>query len=181
LLAGVAFLEYFVFYTVAFWLPTIFKRQSGFSDVRVGLLGTLPYVAALIAMLINGWHSDKTRERRWHSAVPQFIAAIALLGLLTLPSSTPMLVTLFAMLCVIHAFLASFWAMPTELLSESAAAAAVGLVNSLASVAGFAGPFAFGYLNSRTGSYSSGFALMMLCAVASGLLVLRVQRPGRML
>jgi ACS family tartrate transporter-like MFS transporter len=68
LLASVAFLEYFVAYTVAFWLPTILKRMSGFSDVRVGVLGMLPYVAGLIAMLINAWHSDKTQERRWHSA-----------------------------------------------------------------------------------------------------------------
>ena len=67
LLASVAFLEYFVAYTVAFWLPTILKRMSGFSDVRVGVLGMLPYVAGLIAMLINAWHSDKTQERRWHS------------------------------------------------------------------------------------------------------------------
>jgi len=174
LLSSVAFLEYFVFYTVAFWLPTMLKRQSGFSDVRVGLLGTVPYVASLIAMLINGWHSDKTRERRWHSAVPQFIAATALFGLITLPASTPTSVTLFAMLCITHAFLPPFWAIPTEILSESAAAAGVGMVNAVGSVAGFAGPFAFGYLNSRTGSFSSGLALMMLCAIAGGLLVLRV-------
>jgi MFS transporter, ACS family, tartrate transporter len=174
LLASVAFLEYFVAYTVVFWLPTILKRQSGFSDLRVGLLGTVPYVAGLMAMLINGWHSDKTQERRWHSAVPLFIAAAALFGLIALPASTRILVTLFTMLCTVWGFLPVFWAMPTEILSESAAAAGVGMVNAVASVAGFAGPFAFGYLNSRTGSYSSGLMLMMLCAMASGLLVLRV-------
>jgi ACS family tartrate transporter-like MFS transporter len=173
LLASVAFLEYFVFYTVAFWLPTMLKRQSGFSDVRVGLLGTVPYLASLIAMLINGWHSDKTGERRWHSAVPLFIAAVALFGLITLPASTRTLVTLFSMLCVTHAFLPAFWAIPTEILSESAAAAGVGMVNAVASVAGFAGPYLFGYLNSRTGSFSYGLALMMGSAIASGLLVLR--------
>ena len=149
------------------------KRQSGFSDVRVGLLGTVPYVAALIAMLINGWHSDKTGERRWHSAAPLFIAAMALFGLITLPASTRISVTLFTVLCSTEAFLPVFWAMPTEILSESAAAG-VGMVNAVGSVAGFAGPFAFGYLNSRTGSFSSGLALMMLCAIAGGVLVLRV-------
>jgi ACS family tartrate transporter-like MFS transporter len=174
LLASVAFLEYCVFYTVAFWLPTMLKRQSGFSDVRVGLIGSVPYVATLIAMLINGWHSDKTGERRWHSAVPQFLAAIALFGLITLPASMPISVTLFTLLCMVEAFLPVFWAMPTEILSESAAAAGVGMINAVASVAGFAGPFAFGYLNSRTGSFSYGLGLMMVCAIAGGLLVLRV-------
>jgi ACS family tartrate transporter-like MFS transporter len=177
LLASVAFFEYFVSYSVFFWLPTILKRVSGFSDVRVGLLGTLPYVAGLIAMLINGWHSDKTQERRWHSAIPQFIAAVALLGLITLPASTQMSVTLFTLLLCVSGFLPVFWTMPSEILSESAAAAGVGMINAVGSVAGFAGPFAFGYLNSRMGSYSYGLGLMMVCAVAGGLLVLRV--PAR--
>jgi MFS transporter, ACS family, tartrate transporter len=174
LLSSVAFLQYFVFYTLVFWLPTMLKRQSGFSDVRVGLLGTVPYVATLIAMLINGWHSDKTGERRWHAAGPLFIAAIALSGLITLPASTRVSLTLFTILCSTESFLPVFWAMPSEILSESAAAAGVGMVNAVGSVAGFAGPFAFGYLNSRTGSFSSGLALMMVCAIAGGLLVLRV-------
>jgi MFS transporter, ACS family, tartrate transporter len=176
LLASVAFLEYFVAYTVVFWLPTILKRQSGFSDMRIGLLGMVPYIAALIAMLLNGWHSDKTRERRWHSAVPQFIAATALFGLIALPVSTWMSLTLFAMLCSIYAFLPVFWAMPSEVLSEQAAAAGVGMINAVGSVAGFAGPYLFGYLNTRTGSLSSGLMLMMLSAIAGGLLVLRA--PG---
>ncbi len=178
LLAAVAFFEYFVAYTVAFWLPTILKRQSGFSDLRVGLIGTLPYVVALMAMLINGWHSDKTGERRWHSAVPQFIAAIALFALIALPASTSVSVTFFTLMCIMWAFLPVFWAMPGEILSESAAAAGVGMVNSVGSVAGFAGPFAFGYLNNRTGSYSYGLALMMVCAIAGGLLVLRIPVTG---
>jgi nitrate/nitrite transporter NarK len=81
------------------------------------------------------------------------------------------------MLCLVWGFLPVFWATPSEILSESAAAAGVGLINAVGSVAGFAGPFAFGYLNSRMGSYSYGLGLMMFCAVAGGLLVLRV--PAR--
>jgi len=77
-------------------------------------------------------------------------------------------------LCSTEAFLPVFWAMPSEILSNSAAAAGVGMINAVGSVAGFAGPFAFGYLNSRTGSFSYGLVMMMVCAVAGGLLVLRV-------
>ncbi|HXM61573.1 MAG TPA: MFS transporter [Terriglobales bacterium] len=174
LLASVAFLQYLVFYTFIFWMPTMLKRQSGFSDMRVGLLGTVPYLVGLIAMLVNGWHSDKTGERRWHSAVPLFVAALTLVGLITLPASMRISMTLFTVLCSTEAFLPVFWAMPSEILSNSAAAAGVGMINAVGSVAGFAGPFAFGYLNSRTGSFSCGLVLMMVCAVAGGLLVLRV-------
>jgi ACS family tartrate transporter-like MFS transporter len=126
LLAAVAFLDYFTGYAVIFWLPTVLKSQSGFSDVQVGVFGAVPYVVALIAMLVNGWHSDKTRERRWHAAVPLFITAAGLLCLITLPSSNLMMVLLFSMICVFLAFLPPFWAIPTEILSASTAAVAVG-------------------------------------------------------
>ena len=175
LLASVAFLDYFVGYSFYFWLPTILKRQSGLSDAWVGLLGALPYVAAFAAMLINGWHSDRHRERRWHTAAPLFIAATALLGLVTLPNSTPLTLVLFTLVTLATAaFLVTFWAIPTEILSESTAAAAVGMINAVGSIAGFAGPYVFGYLLSRTGSFSQGLALMMIPALAGGTLVLRI-------
>lgn len=179
LLAGLAFLNYFAFYTFAFWFPTMLKRQSGLTDARVGLIGALPYVATFIAMQVNGWHSDKNSERRWHSAIPMFISAAGLLGLLAQPRSTPVAMALFTMAGLAYAYLPTFWAIPTEILSQSAAAAAVGMVNAVASVAGFAGPHLFGYLNTRTGSFSSGLALMMVCALTGGLLILRVPKSAR--
>ena len=179
LLAGLAFLNYFAFYTFAFWFPTMLKRQSGLSDVRVGLIGAVPYVAAFIVMQINGWHSDKNCERRWHSAVPMFVAAAGLLGLLSQPRSVPVAMVLFTMAGLAYAYLPTFWAIPTEILSQSAAAAAVGMVNAVASVAGFAGPYLFGYLNTRTGSFSYGLALMMVCALTGGLLILCVPKSAR--
>src|SRR5207247_2304031 len=90
LLAAAAFLDYFAGYAVIFWFPTVLKRQSGFSDAHVGVLAAVPYAVALIAMLVNGWHSDRRRERRWHAAVPLFIAAAGSICLLSLPSSTLM-------------------------------------------------------------------------------------------
>ncbi|PYV21263.1 MAG: MFS transporter [Acidobacteria bacterium] len=92
LLAAAAFFDYFVEYSFVFWFPTLLKRQSGLSDLWVGLLGSVPYAAAFAAMLIAGWHSDRTGERRWHSAIPQIIAGIALACLLVLPYSTPVMV-----------------------------------------------------------------------------------------
>jgi ACS family tartrate transporter-like MFS transporter len=178
LLASLTFLSYFVLYSFAFWFPTMLKRQSGLSDVRVGLLGAAPYLATFVAMQVNGWHSDKRRERRWHSAVPLFIAAAGLTGLISQPGSIPLSVVLFTMVCIAYAYLPTFWAIPTELLSQSAAAAAVGMVNAVGSIAGFAGPYLFGYLNTRTGSFSSGLALMMVSALAGGLLLLCTPRSA---
>jgi MFS transporter, ACS family, tartrate transporter len=179
LLASLTFLNYFALYSFAFWFPTMLKRQSGFSDVRVGLLGTVPYLATFIAMQVNGWHSDKYCERRWHSAVPLFIAATGLLGLISQPHSIPLSVVLFTMACLSYAYLPTFWAIPTGILTQSAAAAAVGMINAVGSVAGFAGPYAFGYLNTRTGTFSYGLALMMVSALAGGLLILSTAKGAR--
>jgi sugar phosphate permease len=176
LLAAVCFLNYFAYYSFLFWLPTMFKRQSGFSDLHVGLLGALPYAALFVAMLVNGWHSDRQRERRWHCAVPSLIAAVALLGLAAHPQSIPVLLTLFTLATIGNAYLPALWAMPTELLCKSAAAASVGMTNAVGSVAGFAGPYLFGYMNSQFGSFSYGLTVLALSSLAAGLLVLRIAK-----
>lgn len=181
LLASVTFLDYFVFYSFAFWFPTMLKRQSGFSDVNVGLTGAVPYLVLFIGMQVNGWHSDKSRERRWHATVPLFIAAAGFLGLVTQPGSIPLLLLLFTMAGLSNAYLPAFWAIPTEILSQSTAAAAVGMINAVGSVAGFAGPYLFGYLNTRMGSSSYGLAVITVSAVAGGLLMLRTPKSARAL
>ena len=176
LLAAVTFLNYFVFYSFAFWFPTMLKRQSGLSDLRVGLLGAIPYLATFAVMQVNGWHSDRQRERHWHSAFPMFIAAVGLLGLITQPRSIALSVIFFSMAGMAAAYLPTFWAIPTEILSQSAAAASVGMINALGSIAGFAGPYLFGYLHTRTGSFSYGLAVMVLSAIGGGLLILFTPR-----
>lgn len=179
LLASLTFLSYFVLYSFAFWFPTMLKRQSGLSDARVGLLGAAPYLATFIAMQVNGWHSDRRCERRWHSAVPLFLAATGAFGLINQPHSVPLSVLLFTMVCMAYAYLPTFWAIPAEILRPSAAAAAVGMINAVGSIAGFAGPYLFGYLNTRTGSFSSGLGLMMVSALAGGLLILCTPRSAQ--
>ena len=172
LMAGLTFLSYFAVYTFAFWFPTMLKRQSGLSDMHVGLLGAVPYMAAFAGMLVNGWHSDRRRERRWHSAIPLFVAAVGLLGLISRPHSAPLALLFFTMAGFCYAYLPAFWAIPTEILGQSAAAVAVGMINAVGSAAGFAGPFLFGYLNTRTGSFSSGLAVMMIGAIGGGALMI---------
>jgi ACS family tartrate transporter-like MFS transporter len=176
LLAGIAFLEYFSGYAVYFWMPTMLKRQSGFSDVNIGLIGAIPYVVAFFVMIINGWHSDRHGERRWHSAVPLFIAAAGLFGLVTQPHSMLLTVILFTMVGVNIAYLPVSWAIPTEILGASAAAASVGMINGVGSIAGFAGPYAFGWLRTMTGSFAAGLGVLGISAFTAGLLLLCVPR-----
>jgi ACS family tartrate transporter-like MFS transporter len=180
LLASVCFLDYFVLYCFMFWFPTMLKRLSGFSDLNVGFLGALPYLVAFVAMQVNGWHSDKSRERHWHSAMPFLIMATGLLGLIIHHGSISFSLVLFTMVAMGGiAFLPTFWAIPTEILGQSAAAAAVGMINAVGSVSGFAGPYLFGYLNTRTGSLSSGLAVMLVSSLAGAILMLCTPRRAQ--
>ena len=176
LLATANFISYLTMYSFAFWIPTMLKSFSGLSDVRVGILGAVPYMVTFVAMQINGWHSDRSGERHWHSAIPILLAAFGALGLISQPHSLFVLVAFFTLGANIYSYLPTFFSIPTEILSQSAAAAAVGMINSFGSVAGFAGPYAFGYLHAQTGSFSYGLAGMAVAALAGGVMILRAPR-----
>ena len=144
----------FTYYSLLFWLPSMMKRLTGFSDVRVGLLGALPYVAVFLAMLLIGWHSDRQLERRWHTAVPVLLSAAGFFGLVLQPHSSVLLLVLFTVASIGNSYLPVLWSIPTEYLSKSAAAAAVGMINALGSIPGFLGPYLLGYLSTKTGSFT---------------------------
>jgi MFS transporter, ACS family, tartrate transporter len=176
LLAAAGLLSYFVAYGFIFWFPTMLKRQTSLSDTMVGVIGAIPYMTLFLAMLANGRHSDRYLERRWHAAIPCFLAAIGALALTARFQSLPALMLLFTMIALVTAHLPVFWAIPTTLLTSSAAAAAVGFINAFASMAGFAAPYLLGYLSARTGSFATGMAAICLFAIGAGLLVLCVPK-----
>ena len=174
-MASLTFLAYIGQYTFVFWFPTMLKRLTGFTDMRVGILGALPFLAAFVAMQFNGWHSDKQAERRWHSATPLFIAGIAYFFLSIPGHSVAVTVALFTVAGVLTAYLSTFWAIPTEILSHAEAATAVGLINAVGSIAGFAGPYIFGYVYTSTGgSFSLGLRFVMTAVFIAGLMILRI-------
>jgi ACS family tartrate transporter-like MFS transporter len=65
--------------------------------------------------------------------------------------------------------------MPTMILSESAAAATFGLINSIGQLGGFAGPYAIGFLNDHTHSLTASFGFIALIYVAAGGLILSLK------
>jgi MFS transporter, ACS family, tartrate transporter len=162
-------------YGVAFWLPSILKRLSGQSDLRVTLFAALPYLAGFLVQQLNGWHSDRTLERRWHAALAIFLCGISLLLAVIYGSS---LATAVAMFCLVgagyYSFHPCFWAVPTAFLSESAAAASIGLINSLGNLGGFVGPLMMGYLVSRTHSFTAGLLYLVGSLCLSGVLMVAV-------
>ena len=171
-------------YGIAFWLPTIVKRLSGLSDLKVTLIASLPYIAAFIVQQLNGWHSDRTGERRWHATLPLFLCAITLTLAVLLGSHPGLSIALFVLVgASFYGFQPCFWAVPTMFLSESAAAASIGLINSVGNLGGFIGPFIVGYLVTRTHSFNAGLFYLVASLVVAGTLMLTVgaRRPQAVL
>jgi len=162
-------------YGIAFWLPTMLKRLSGQNDLKVTLLASLPYLAGFLTQQLNGWHSDRTRERRWHAAVPVLLSGLGLLFAISSGSHVAPSIIFFTMVgAAYYAFHPAFWAVPTEFLSESAAAASIGLINSVGNLGGFLGPLIMGYLVSRTRSFTAGLWYLVGSFFVSGILMLTV-------
>jgi hypothetical protein len=97
---------------------------------------------ALIAMLVNGWHSDKKGERIWHVCVPLATVGLALL-LASALDSVPIAavaVMMFVVGTCMYAHLPAFWPIPTMFLGAATAASAIGFINMFGNLGGFFGP-----------------------------------------
>jgi MFS transporter, ACS family, tartrate transporter len=176
-------LTYFSFviglYGVSLWLPLMLQAFSGLSDLSVGLLSALPYLAAAIAMVLIGRHSDRTRERRWHCAGPAFLAASGLSIGAVLHSPAGSLLALSVAAAGIWGTLGPFWTLPTAFLSGTAAAGGIALINSVGNLGGFLGPYLVGLLKESLGSFTAGFIALALVLCMGGILALRAQSRGQ--
>jgi MFS transporter, ACS family, tartrate transporter len=152
-----------------YWMPIFIKRLSGLRDSKVALLIVLPGLLGIAGILLNGWHSDKTHERRWHAALPLLVAGLLYLLLLTPGIQFPMAMALLAIaMGLFYSHQPVFWSIPTMILCESAAAACFGLINAIGQIGGFVGPYAVGYLTDRTGHHAAAFAFIGVCFLLAG-------------
>jgi ACS family tartrate transporter-like MFS transporter len=158
------------------WLPKIVQRISGLSTTQVILISGIPWLAAIPAMLVAAWHSDKTRERRWHTALPILLVGVALLMSVWAGNRLVPAIAAFSLATMaLYSFPSSFWALPTIFLSGPAAAASIALINSVGNLGGFLGPYAIGFLTDRTGAYTAGIYYLVATGMFGGLLVLSLR------
>ena len=166
-------------YGYEMWLPSIIKGFSGQSDAVVGLINTIPYLAAAVVMLLAGQHSDRTGERRWHVAVAAICSAagFALAGYFRNPYLAMAALTLAFV--GLKSTLGPFWALGTALLSGTAASAGIALINSVGNLGGFVGPTLVGVIKDRTGSNVAALVLLGGALLAMGLLALTLRGPRK--
>lgn len=167
-------------YGFNFWLPTIVKKLSGSSNLVVTLISALPYCLGLAAILLVGWSSDRTRERRWHTAICMMVAGAGLLLSLAAGDHAIFAVSAFCLAAAgMYGYLPGFWSLPTSFLTGTAAAASIGLINSIGNLGGFAGPYVVGYLSKRTNSFVGGVLYLSISAFVAAGLVLSLRATRR--
>lgn len=175
LLAGIYFCVVMGQYAITFWLPTLI-RNSGISDNwHIGLLTSLPYMCAIVVMILAGRSGDHFQERRWHLIIPMCAGAIAL-TFATLFTSNLTLSLICLCIAASGVLTASslFWMLPTNFLGGVSAAAGIAAVNSFANLAGFCSPYLIGWVTTNTGSNAIGMFLITAVLIFGASLVLRV-------
>jgi MFS transporter, ACS family, tartrate transporter len=164
-----------VSYGVSMWLPNLIHSISGVSNVVIGLLSAIPYLAAMVVMIWVGLHSDRTGERRWHTALPAFAGAAALV-VAAYSSSLPISIAALSVAVLgVFSMVAPFWTMPTSLLGGTAVAVGIALINSVGNLGGFFGPYIIGWLRNWTGNFRGGLLVVGTVLAMSGVVALRVK------
>jgi len=179
LLGVIFFLAVVGTYVLAFWQPSLIRNMGVSSIMKIGIYSTIPSIAAVIAKVWIGRHSDKVREFSWHFAAPAFAGALGML-LIPLVPHNPIVGIAFLTLATagVHGCIPTFWTIPGLYLSGTAAAAGIALISTIGNVAGFVGPSSLGYIKNATGGFAVGMFLMSGMLVLGAVLVLAMA-PGR--
>src|SRR4051812_26525574 len=153
-------------YGLSFWVGEIVDKIGGLSDVAKGFVTAIPYTVAIVGMLLIPRRSDRTGERKGHTAVPLAVAAVAL-ALSTVVSPVAAIPCLAVGLFFLLGAHGVFWTMPAALLSGAAAAAGIALINSIGNLGGFVGPYLVGLIKDATGSTDGGL-VALACILGVG-------------
>ena len=171
------------FWALTFWMPQLLKALVGsqYSNTFVGGLVMIPYLTALGVMLVVARSSDSRLERRYHSAIPLMVASLAFLLLVTTAGRSPLVTVVLWCLVAsgIYSVFGPFWALPNEFLTGSAAAAGIALINALGNIGGFIGPYAFGAIQKRTGSFHGGLVFVAIALFVAAMLILAFKPSQR--
>ncbi len=164
-------------YAFQLWVPSIIRAaELSMSAARASALAALPFAASILGMTLFGRSSDHTGERRFHTAIPMWFAGIFFFfaGRPNQSLEVEMLWLCLSGLFV-YAWPGPFWTLPTAALGQTAAAASVGLINSVGNLGGFIGPTVIGYLLSAGYPMHTALAFIAAAFFLAGCLVLTVR------
>lgn len=161
--------------TLSIWQPQILK-SFGLSTLRIGFLNSIPYGLASIIMILWGHHSDRTRERLWHTAAPLALIATGLVSTFLTRSLAPTIFALSLALIGAYSFKGPFWALTSGWLSSSTVAAGLAGINATANLVGGGMISLVGLIKGATGSYSIALLPLVALTAAGSISLLLISR-----
>ncbi|OAJ56014.1 MFS transporter [Paraburkholderia ginsengiterrae] len=168
-------------YVISFWLPTMIRNYGVNDPVQIGILTAIPYIVGAVGMVLISKNSDKTGERRWHTALCMLGGGVGLVAATFVPGNlTLALCALSLATTCILTTMPVFWTIPTSYLSGTAAAGGVALINSIGLLGGFVSPSVIGWLKTVTGSLTYGLYTFST-VLTVGAVVLLAGMPARLL
>lgn len=166
-------------YGISLWLPTALHSLTGLPNFLLGLLSTVPYLAAAILMILVGAHSDRTAERRWHIAFSAFAGGIALVVSGFSPGIAISVFCFAIALSASSSMAGPFWAMASGSFTAAAAARSIALINAIGNLGSGFGPYWIGHLRDTTGSFLAGLLSVAALLTLAGLVIPFLDRGPR--
>ena len=164
---------------LSIWQPQILKG-FGLTNLQTGFLNSVPYGIASVLMILWGRHSDRTGERRWHTALALLLIAGGLAALALTPGMlAPSVLMLSFALIGAYSFKGPFWALSSTWMSPRAAAAGLAGINAIANLVGGGAISLVGLIKESTGSFSIALLPMVALTLVGGISVLLITRQPR--
>ncbi|HWB50421.1 MAG TPA: MFS transporter [Stellaceae bacterium] len=147
-------------------------KELGLSNLMTGYVSSIPYIAGTIGMVVLGYITDRTRERRWNCFAACLIAVSGLMLAGYTLGTWLSLVGLSIATIGFYGMKPSFWPMPSLFLTGTAAAAGIAWINAVGNLAGTITPFVVGWAKDATGSFAGGLYALAGFALLSALVTL---------
>ncbi|HKR86175.1 MAG TPA: MFS transporter, partial [Terriglobales bacterium] len=165
-------------YGLILWLPSYIKSLSTLGNFEIGIVSVIPYLVTAVAMVVIGARSDKSGKHRLYLAGSAFSAAVFLFVAAQTSSIVSGLAFITLALAATFCMQGPFWATSTSLMSGTAAAVAIALINSFGNLGGYFGPYIIGSKRSSGSGFAGGMLVITACLTLAGILSL-VVRQGR--
>jgi nitrate/nitrite transporter NarK len=142
----------------------------------VGVVSAIPFLFAFVAMLLWGWHSDAKGERRWHCAIACLLCAAGMAVCIVVGPNHPAIITTALILAEMgqQSIALTFWAIPSAILTGTAAAGGIAMIQSVGQLGAWLGPWVFGLVKDGTGSNNVALLCLAAAPALSAVLVVLV-------
>ena len=162
-------------YTVIFFLPGIIGKYGSLSTLQIGLLTSLPWLAAAIgAIVLPRFASTPQRSRR--ILVTGLLTMAAGLGIASLAGPVISLLGFCISAVMFFVVQSIIFLYPASRLKGAALAGGLGFVNSCGLLGGFVGPSVMGLIEQSTGNAMNGMKVIAVVLVVAAIAALRLRQ-----